>query len=298
MPVGVPEGDVFAAADAVLARGERPTVERVRAELGRGSPARVGKVLEAWWEALAKRLAGEARLPALPAEVAHAFIDVWRAACASATTAAQQSLDAERRAVGEEVRMARQALADDEQRVAAAHAAAEDARSAQLHLEQRLAAVTALAETRANQSASLERDLESLRSELARVGKELADVQRAASAERHAAATERASLMAHIDAVENRAHAEVDRARQEAKGLKRELTVARQELSAAARSAQAATRSMHTAERRAAAAEARAQALASRIAARSTPPKASPPRRPATQKASKLRPFPKAARDP
>lgn len=43
MGVGVPETDVFAAADRVLARGERPTVERVRIELGRGSPARVGQ---------------------------------------------------------------------------------------------------------------------------------------------------------------------------------------------------------------------------------------------------------------
>lgn len=34
MAVGVPEHDVFAAADAVLARGERPTVERVRSDLG------------------------------------------------------------------------------------------------------------------------------------------------------------------------------------------------------------------------------------------------------------------------
>ena len=33
MAVGVPETEVFAAADRVLARGERPTVERVRAEL-------------------------------------------------------------------------------------------------------------------------------------------------------------------------------------------------------------------------------------------------------------------------
>lgn len=41
MAIGVPETDVFAAADAVLERGERPTVERVRQELGRGSPARV-----------------------------------------------------------------------------------------------------------------------------------------------------------------------------------------------------------------------------------------------------------------
>lgn len=34
MAIGVPETDVFKAADAVLARGERPTVERVRVEFG------------------------------------------------------------------------------------------------------------------------------------------------------------------------------------------------------------------------------------------------------------------------
>ncbi len=45
MAVGGPENDVFAAADAVLARGERPTVERVRSELGaRQSGA-------GWWAA-------------------------------------------------------------------------------------------------------------------------------------------------------------------------------------------------------------------------------------------------------
>ncbi|MGF0238152.1 DNA-binding protein [Rhodococcus sp. IEGM1300] len=37
---------MFAAADAVLARGERPTVERVRLELGRGRPARVSSLLD------------------------------------------------------------------------------------------------------------------------------------------------------------------------------------------------------------------------------------------------------------
>lgn len=40
MALGIPEDEVFAAANAVLARGERPTVERVRLEPGRGSCAR------------------------------------------------------------------------------------------------------------------------------------------------------------------------------------------------------------------------------------------------------------------
>lgn len=80
MAVGVPENEVFAAADAVLARGERPTVERVRLELGRGSPARVGGLLDIWWTRLAERLNGEIRLPTLPSEVSQAFVSVWQQA--------------------------------------------------------------------------------------------------------------------------------------------------------------------------------------------------------------------------
>lgn len=70
----------FAAADTVLARGERPTVERVRLELCRGSPARVGGLLDQWWELLAGRLRGETRLPGLPAKVAQAFVAIWQQA--------------------------------------------------------------------------------------------------------------------------------------------------------------------------------------------------------------------------
>ncbi|HWK52813.1 MAG TPA: DNA-binding protein, partial [Hyphomicrobiales bacterium] len=102
MAVGVPENDVFAAADAVLARGERPTVERVRLELGRGSPARVGTLLDQWWEQLAARLRGEARLPGLPAEVAQAFRAIWQQATILAQGVAEQALSAQRQVLNEE----------------------------------------------------------------------------------------------------------------------------------------------------------------------------------------------------
>ena len=102
MAVGVPENDVFAAADAVLARGERPTVERVRLELGRGSPARVGALLDQWWEQLAGRQRGETRPPGLPTEVAQAFVAIWRQAIILAQGVAEQGVAGQRQVLAEE----------------------------------------------------------------------------------------------------------------------------------------------------------------------------------------------------
>ena len=63
MPKGISENDVHAAADALVAQGERPTVERIRAHLGTGSPNTVTRWLETWWQRLGGRLqAGQPRL--------------------------------------------------------------------------------------------------------------------------------------------------------------------------------------------------------------------------------------------
>jgi hypothetical protein len=67
--------EVWAAADAVLAQGERPTIERVRTHLGRGSPNTVAPMLDAWYASLGKRLDkdngedGASEQGALPAPV-------------------------------------------------------------------------------------------------------------------------------------------------------------------------------------------------------------------------------------
>jgi septal ring factor EnvC (AmiA/AmiB activator) len=58
MARGITEADVLEAADALLARGERPTIERVRQELGRGSPNTVNRHLDVWWTSLAQRVQG------------------------------------------------------------------------------------------------------------------------------------------------------------------------------------------------------------------------------------------------
>lgn len=50
------EPEIFEAADSLLAQGLRPTIERVRQALGRGSPNTVNRVLDDWWATLSKRM--------------------------------------------------------------------------------------------------------------------------------------------------------------------------------------------------------------------------------------------------
>lgn len=57
MARGITEQQVPAAADALVAGGERPTVERIRQHLGTGSPNTVTRWLESWWQPLGPRLA-------------------------------------------------------------------------------------------------------------------------------------------------------------------------------------------------------------------------------------------------
>lgn len=269
MAVGVPEIEVFAAADRVLARGERPTVERVRAELGRGSPARVGQLLETWWEALAQRLAGEIRLPELPAEVAQAFRTIW----ATAIQHGCQTADAAMVEAATELTREREALAEERARwqieIATANAARREAEHAleatqarvvdlQRSLEQHITERTDLQQQRDLAVAALE----ALRSQAERTQLALAEGQAAWSTERRALET------AHR-ADQDRWLTEVDRARQEAARAAARLT--QQEKAAAAlrnqlqRQVETAQKAQRGAEQEQAAASAKAAVLATQM---------------------------------
>ena len=64
---GIAGRDVELAADALLREGKRPTIERIREKIGRGSPNTINPLLDAWWKRLAARLdAGPAALHRLP----------------------------------------------------------------------------------------------------------------------------------------------------------------------------------------------------------------------------------------
>jgi hypothetical protein len=75
---GIGAIDVHKAADALLREGQRPTVERIRARVGRGSPNTIQPLLDDWWRTLAARIdAGPAALHRLPEPVLHIVEALW-----------------------------------------------------------------------------------------------------------------------------------------------------------------------------------------------------------------------------
>ncbi|NUT76814.1 plasmid replication region [Pseudomonas sp. C1C7] len=217
MTVGVPEHEVFAAADAVLARGERPTVERVRQELGRGSPARVGSLLDDWWKHLAARMKGETRLPELPGQVAQAFVTIWQQAINLALGVAEQTLDEQRRVLDtERDRIA--SVEDQAQKDSAKFRqhAAEAVAGRQL-VETRLADLELLLEQRQTQIDDLHQQRDSLQRQRDEAQKQSHQLQQDLQALQQKAEQERATQETYVRGVEDRAHREVDRAREETK---------------------------------------------------------------------------------
>lgn len=218
MANGVPETDVFKAADAVLARGERPTVERVRTELGRGSPARVGQLLEQWWEQLAQQLKGQALLPELPGEVAQAFAEAWRLALTHAGVAAQAALTEQHNDL-----FARETSQTQERKLweialTEAQADVEDSAARLAQAELQLVERQLLNEQLSAQIADTRQQRDQLQAQLGRQQTELDGLR-----------TELAAAHGHIRAVEDRAHQQVDQSRQEIKGLKQQHERSRRE---------------------------------------------------------------------
>jgi len=212
MATGVPESEVFKAADAVLARGERPTVERVRVELGRGSPARVGQLLEQWWEQLAQRLKGQTLLPDLPGEVAQGFADLWRLAVARADTIARAALTEEQNAL-----FAAQSDLTQERKLwelalAEAQATAAESTAKQAQAEAQLLERQTLVDQLTVQAADLRQQRDRLQAQLEQQRTEFTALR-----------TEHAAAQEHIRLVEDRAHQQVDQARQELKALQQRL---------------------------------------------------------------------------
>ena len=91
---GITVRDVELAADALLREGERPTIEKIRGKIGRGSPNTIYPLLDAWWKRLASRLdAGPAALHRLPESVAQVAEALWMQALDDGRRRAEQEIN-------------------------------------------------------------------------------------------------------------------------------------------------------------------------------------------------------------
>jgi hypothetical protein len=99
---GVSQSDVSQAADALLRLGDRPTIEKIRASLGGGSPNTINPLLDAWWKRLSGRLdSGPAALHRLPESVAHVAEALWMQALDEGRRRAQLELKSTARVADE-----------------------------------------------------------------------------------------------------------------------------------------------------------------------------------------------------
>ncbi|MBB3779810.1 DNA-binding protein [Xanthomonas campestris pv. incanae] len=233
MARGITESDVHGAADALVADGERPTVERIRAHLGTGSPNTVVRWLETWWQGLGSRLATDRQVRITTANVPEAVASLagqwWTLALDHARVHADEALAADRASLLD----ARETLERDRHTMQTEFARLKSLTHEAQQAEQLAAARTSeldrLVEQLQRQLAELgqQRDALALRatgaegaSEMLRIQlQELQDVARA----------ERDNLSQHVRTTEDRAHAEIDRARQESKQAKQQLATSRRE---------------------------------------------------------------------
>jgi chromosome segregation ATPase len=93
-------GEVERAATALLKKGERPTIEKLREALGGGAPDTITDALSRYWKDLGARIEGDpASLSRLPAEIADLTDSLWRRALSLAADAALQKVGTDREAL-------------------------------------------------------------------------------------------------------------------------------------------------------------------------------------------------------
>lgn len=273
MARGITEEDVHAAADALVCGGERPTVERIRAHLGTGSPNTVLRWLDTWWMGLGTRLQRKVPrldLPQAPEPVGELAGQLWATALEHAKMVAEDAVAQER----EVLQAGRVAL--DETREELEREAAAMQERARAALQARDLAV-ARREELERLVGRLEGQLEESKALLAAADDRAKAVeQRQQELEmRHRvlqerSETERESASSHVRATEDRASAEIDRARQEVRDLRRQLVAVVKEHDAEKASFQSqidnARQKASEALQEAAAQRARAEALQDQLA--------------------------------
>lgn len=188
MARGITESDVWTASDSLLLEGARPTIERVRQKIGRGSPNTVGPYLDSWFKKLGGRIKDPGAFsvpPGAPDPVVQAATQLWEIARAESRRDLDRRLKAGMAAAvaNVEAEKERAALAESaafESVNKAAHLQAELAASTVSHDQERLAraGLQARLDELARQLQEAQSQLQSLRLNLADRDQQLAECSR------------------------------------------------------------------------------------------------------------------------
>lgn len=235
MARGITESDVHAAAGALVAQGERPTVERIRAHLGTGSPNTVVRYLDSWWQSLGGRLRAEeerATLPAVPEDLGTLATQWWEAALSHAKGLALESLAQEHAALAQE----RQQLEENRlvmtHQLQEAHDTAARANHALELAQTQIDQEKRLAEQQAGQLADLTRQRDALQGRAESLEQSAEELRQRLEQLAALAAQEREEQATHLRSIEDRASREIDRARQESRELQAQRVTERREQTA------------------------------------------------------------------
>jgi chromosome segregation ATPase len=291
---GITQEQVDRAADTPVAAGDKPTVEKVRATLGTGSPNTVTRMLDTWRSGLAERLQNVLQLPELPAEAGQAMTALWQLAVEHAERLLQARLAEDRVALS-----ANEARLEEERARWAATLAEAETTVAQAKTRQELAEhACANLDSQLRDSHVLREDLVQQRDRLQAVvdrqTSELEALQAEKTARLAATDQERERTAVHIRAIEDRAHQEVDRARQETKQWQQRHEATersyREAVQALEARCEASHRQLQTAEKEVARLSGKAAALETSLAKASARPRAKhTPRSVGSSKAAKAK---------
>lgn len=213
--------DVFGAADTLLGEGHKPTIDRVRMQLGRGSPNTINEHLDRWWRELGARFRESAglALPSVPEAISSRLIELWHLALRESSQALQTQL-AEREAA---VHAREMAVAERETAVDGRLEAQADA----LQLAQdQLAQANERARGLEGMLQQTRADLEQREREAAALRAELAALRQQAEVILAQHGAERTRLNERYDALQDRSAREIDRlqvSRKEDKKQSKEL---------------------------------------------------------------------------
>lgn len=206
---GIQEEDVWKAADALLLAGERPTIERVRRALGRGSPNTVGPYLDAWFGALGGRLQDPkafSPIAGAPEAVQVAARHFWETAAAHAREAVEAAYQTQLQAVSERdaaVKSRESALAEREHGLARALSEATERAKSLAEINRKLDRTIS----------EQDRLISSLRDESAKLKQSLTEFERSREQDRQAYDRQRALADMRIDAERQRHAQELEQLR-------------------------------------------------------------------------------------